>query len=51
MLMQQLSLVMKDGTRSYATLSDQLYVSTGLLTQMLQDLARNGMLSPGRLGL
>ena len=42
MLMHLLSLVAKDGVRVYSTLADQLGVSTGLLEQMLQDLARMG---------
>ncbi len=45
MLMQLLSLVTEDGTHSYDTLSDQLRVSTGLLAQMLQDLARMGYIA------
>ncbi len=46
MLMRLLSLVAEDGVQSYTTLSDQLHVSTSLLTQMLQDLARMGYIAP-----
>ncbi len=40
MLMRLLQLVAEGGVHSYATLADQLGVSTGLLEQMLRDLAR-----------
>lgn len=46
MLMRLLSLVAEGGVHSYATLADQLGVSTGLLAQMLQDLARMGYITP-----
>ena len=46
MLMRLLSLVAEGGVYSYATLADQLGVSTGLLEQMLQDLARMGYIAP-----
>ena len=46
MLMRLLALVAEDGVHSYATLAEQLGVSTGLLEQMLEDLARMGYLEP-----
>jgi hypothetical protein len=46
MLMRLLSLVAEGGVHSYATLAGQLDVSTGLLAQMLQDLARMGYIAP-----
>ena len=46
MLMRLLSLVAEGGVHSYATLARQLGVSTGLLEQMLQDLARMGYIAP-----
>ena len=46
MLMQLLRLVAEGDVHSYATLAGQLGVSTGLLEQMLQDLARMGYIAP-----
>mgnify|MGYP001032362446 CR=1 FL=1 len=46
MLMRLLSLVAEGGVQVYATLAGQLGVSTGLLEQMLQDLARMGYIAP-----
>ncbi len=46
MLMQLLSLVAEDGVHSYTTLSGQLCVSTELLEQILQDLARMEYIAP-----
>jgi hypothetical protein len=46
MLMYLLSLVAGGGVQVYAALADQLGVSTSLLAQMLQDLARMGYIMP-----
>ena len=46
MLMRLLRLVAEGSVHSYATLAGQLDVSTGLLKQMLQDLARMGYVAP-----
>jgi len=46
MLMRLLSLFAEVGVHSYATLAEQLGVSTGLLEQMLRDLARMGYIAP-----
>ena len=46
MLMRLLQLVAEGGVHSHATLADQLRVSTALLEQMLQDLARMGYVAP-----
>ena len=46
MLKRLLELVAEGGVHSYATLAGQLDVSTGLLEQMLQDLARMGYIAP-----
>ena len=45
-LKRLLRLVAKGGVHSYATLAGQLGVSTGLLEQMLRDLARMGYIAP-----
>ncbi len=44
--MRLLQLVAEGGVHSCATLADQLHVSTGLLAQMLQNLARMGYIAP-----
>ena len=46
MLMRLLRLVAEGSVHSYATIAGQLDVSTGLLEQMLQDLARMGYVAP-----
>jgi DNA-binding IscR family transcriptional regulator len=46
MLMRLLQLVAEGSVHSYATLAGRLDVSTGLLEQMLQDLARMGYVAP-----
>jgi len=46
MLMRLLQLVAEGSVHSYATIAGQLDVSTGLLEQMLQDLARMGYVAP-----
>jgi len=46
MLMRLLQLVAEGGVHSYATLTRQLGVSTGLLEQMLQALVRMGYIAP-----
>ena len=46
MLKRLLELMAEGGVHSYATLAGQLGVSTGLLEQMLQDLARMGYVAP-----
>ena len=46
MLKRLLQLVAEDGVHSYAALAGQLDVSTGLLEQMLRDLARMGYVAP-----
>ena len=46
MLMRLLQLVAEGGVQVYVTLAGQLGVSTGLLEQMLQDLARMGYIAP-----
>ncbi len=46
MLMQLLQMVAEGSVLSYAAIAGQLDVSTDLLGQMLQDLARMGYLAP-----
>jgi len=46
MLMRLLQLVAEGGVHSYTTIAGQLDVSTGLLEQMLRDLARMGYIAP-----
>ena len=46
MLMRLLSLVAQGSVQVYATLADQLGVSTSMLAQMLQDLARMEYIVP-----
>lgn len=46
MLKRLLQLVAECGVHSYTTLADQLGVSTALLEQILQDLARMGYVAP-----
>ena len=46
MLMRLLQLVAEGGVHSYTTIAGQLDVSTGLLEQMLRDLARMGYVAP-----
>ena len=45
MLKRLLQLMAEGGVRVYAALADQLGVSTGLLEQMLRDLARMGYIA------
>lgn len=46
MLKRLLQLMAEGGAHSYATISDQLRVSTALLENMLQDLAQMGYIAP-----
>ncbi|MEA3352147.1 MAG: winged helix-turn-helix domain-containing protein [Chloroflexota bacterium] len=46
MLKRLLQLVAEAGVHSYASIADQLGVSTGLLAQMLSDLAQMGYIAP-----